>query len=82
VVICDSALPKINAERLCRRIRQDEVARQTYFVTLVALQDGQRIQRDPESGADDYLTKPFDREDLETLLAVAVNEVILRQDPQ
>jgi response regulator RpfG family c-di-GMP phosphodiesterase len=82
VVICDSRLPKMNAERLCRRIRQEEPDRQTYFVTLVALQEGERIQRDLEIGADDFLAKPFDREDLQTLLAVAFNEVSLRQDPQ
>ncbi|HLJ04099.1 MAG TPA: HD domain-containing phosphohydrolase [Solirubrobacteraceae bacterium] len=81
VVICDSRLPKMNADRLCRRIRQDEPERQTYFVTLVALQEGERIQRDLEVGADDFLAKPFDREDLQTLLAVAFNEVSLRQDP-
>ncbi len=80
VVICDSRLPKMSAERLCRRIRQEEPDRQTYFVTLVALQEGERIQRDLETGADDYLAKPFDREDLQTLLAVAFNEVSLRRD--
>jgi len=82
VVICDSRLPKVNAERLCRRIRQEEGERQTYFVTLVALQEGERIQRDLDTGADDFLAKPFDREDLSTLLAVAFNEVSLRRDPQ
>jgi response regulator RpfG family c-di-GMP phosphodiesterase len=102
VVICDSRLPKMNAERLCRRIRHEEGDRQTYFVTLVALQPddtgvarrgepgrragdmpvGERIQRGLDTGADDFLAKPFDREDLQTLLAVAFNEVSLRQDPQ
>jgi response regulator RpfG family c-di-GMP phosphodiesterase len=82
VVICDSRLPKMSADRLCRRIRQEEGDRQTYFVTLVALQEGERIQRDLETGADDFLAKPFDREDLQTLLAVAFNEVSLRRDPQ
>jgi response regulator RpfG family c-di-GMP phosphodiesterase/GGDEF domain-containing protein len=80
VVICDSHLPKLNAERLCRRIRHHESERETYFVTLVALHEGERIQRDLETGADDYLAKPFDRDDLQTLLNVAFNEVSLRRD--
>ena len=80
VVICDSHLPKLNAERLCRRIRHHEAERETYFVTLVALHEGERIQRDLETGADDYLAKPFDRDDLQTLLNVAFNEVSLRRD--
>jgi response regulator RpfG family c-di-GMP phosphodiesterase/GGDEF domain-containing protein len=80
VVICDSHLPKLNAERLCRRIRHHEAERETYFVTLVALHEGERIQRDLETGADDYLAKPFDRDDLQTLLTVAFNEVSLRRD--
>ena len=81
VVICDSHLPKLNAERLCRRIRAHESERETYFVTLVALQEeNARIQRDLETGADDYLAKPFDQDDLRTLLNVAFNEVSLRRD--
>jgi response regulator RpfG family c-di-GMP phosphodiesterase/GGDEF domain-containing protein len=80
VVICDSRLPKINAERLCRRIRHEEEERQTYFVTLVALQEDDAVRRDPDAGADDFLAKPFDREDLDTLLTAAFNEVSLRQD--
>jgi DNA-binding response OmpR family regulator len=46
----------------------------------VALHEDARIQRDPETGADDYLAKPFDREDLHTLLDAAFNEVSLRRD--
>jgi response regulator RpfG family c-di-GMP phosphodiesterase/GGDEF domain-containing protein len=80
VVICDSHLPKLNAERLCRRIRHHEPERETYFVTLVAVHEGERIQRDLDTGADDYLAKPFDRDDLHTLLNVAFNEVSLRRD--
>ncbi len=80
VVICDAHLPRLSAERLCRRIRQHEVERETYFVTLVALHEDARIQRDLETGADDYLAKPFDREDLHTLLDAAFNEVSLRRD--
>jgi response regulator RpfG family c-di-GMP phosphodiesterase/GGDEF domain-containing protein len=82
VVICDARLPKLPADRLCRRIRTEEGERQTYFVTLVALAEGERIQRDPDTGADDFLAKPFDREDLQTLLAVAAGEVSLRRQAQ
>ena len=42
-------------------------------VTLADLRLGERAH---------FLAKPFDREDLQTLLAVAFNEVSLRQDPQ
>jgi response regulator RpfG family c-di-GMP phosphodiesterase len=79
VVICDAHLPGMTAERLCRRIRYEEGERQTYFVTLVALQEDERIQRGPEAGADDFLAKPFDRDDLHTLLTVAFNEVSVRR---
>jgi two-component system response regulator TctD len=82
VVICDAHLPRLPAERLCRRIRQEEGERQTYFVTLVALQEGERIQRDAETGADDFLAKPFALEELEARLWALMRRSQGRQHPR
>lgn len=80
IVICDSRLPKMGADRLCRRIRLEEADRQTYFVTLVAAATDEPVDRSDATGFDDFLAKPFDRGDLQALLAAAVRESTLRRD--
>jgi diguanylate cyclase (GGDEF)-like protein len=71
VIISDWQLPGYDGEELCRRIREDQSARQPFFVMLVALDDGERVRRALKAGADDFLTKPFDRDDLGMLLDAA-----------
>jgi response regulator RpfG family c-di-GMP phosphodiesterase len=71
VVISDWQLPQMGAEELCRRIREDPAARQPFFVIMVALDGGERVRRGLLAGADDFLTKPFDRDDLMMLLDAA-----------
>jgi two-component system cell cycle response regulator len=82
LVICDSRLPKMGADELCRHIREEAEDPNAYFVTLVALEDGELVRRGMVAGADDFLTKPFDREDLELMLAEAAKEIALRRDDQ
>ncbi len=68
VVMSDWMLPKMGGDELCRRLREDPGARQPFFVILVALEDGEHVRRALLAGADDFLTKPFDRQDLGMLL--------------
>ena len=71
VVICDARLPGLDGDELCRRIREEPEARQTYFVMLAALGDLGRIRRGIRSGADDFLTKPIMRQELDMRLVAA-----------
>ena len=71
MVISDWHLPGCSGEELCRRIREEQSARQPFFVILVALDDGERVRRALQGGADDFMPKPFDRDDLGMLLDAA-----------
>jgi response regulator RpfG family c-di-GMP phosphodiesterase/GGDEF domain-containing protein len=79
VVISDWQLPQIGGQELCRRIREDSTARQPFFVIMVALDDGERVRRALLAGADDFLTKPFDRQDLVMLLEAAAGIFVERE---
>jgi response regulator RpfG family c-di-GMP phosphodiesterase len=84
VVISDSRLPGIGGDELCCRIRQQSEASYTYFVMVTALGDLGRIRKGIGAGADDLLTKPIVRQELDMRLhaaarAAAVNGNLRRQ---
>jgi diguanylate cyclase (GGDEF)-like protein len=64
VVICDLALPGMSGLELCRQIRSDEVLDGTYLVVVSASPDRVTKHQVLNGGADDYLVKPCDLEEL------------------
>jgi diguanylate cyclase (GGDEF)-like protein len=70
-VISDWMMPGLDGDELCRRVRADPNAPYAYFVLLTSLDDKRHIVAGMEAGADDYLTKPFGHEELETRLIAA-----------
>ncbi|MEA2384584.1 MAG: phosphoserine phosphatase RsbU/P [Solirubrobacteraceae bacterium] len=71
VVISDWVMPGMDGEELCRRVRADPDAPYTYFIMLTSLEDRAYVLRAMEAGADDYLLKPFEPDDLQMRLIAA-----------
>jgi diguanylate cyclase (GGDEF)-like protein len=71
VVISDWMMPGLDGPELCRRVRAQPHQTYTYFILLTALDDKSHFIEGMQAGADDYLTKPFDREQLDVRLRVA-----------
>ena len=71
VVISDWMMPRVDGIELCRRIRASEHRRYTYFVILTALAEREFRLTGMRAGADDYLAKPLDREELMLRLVAA-----------
>jgi type IV pilus assembly protein PilB len=71
VVISDWMMPNMDGLELCRRVRALEHARYTFFIILTALRGEERLLEGLRAGADEYLTKPLYREQLQARLAVA-----------
>lgn len=72
VVISDWMMPGIDGLELCRRIRaagKDDGY--TYFIFLTALVDKGHLLRGLQEGADDYLSKPLDSEELQVRMIAA-----------
>ena len=70
VIISDWLMPRVEGPELCRRVREAD-APYTYFIMLTALGDQQHHLTGRKSGADDYLAKPFDMEDLAARMVTA-----------
>jgi putative two-component system response regulator len=64
LVLLDVQMPGIDGFEVCRRIKQDSNTRLTPVVLVTALQGRAHKIKGIEVGADDFLTKPFDREEL------------------
>jgi len=61
VVLLDVMLPGVDGFTVCRRIRETPDLADTRIVMLTARTQNEDIVRGLECGADDYVTKPFDR---------------------
>lgn len=64
LAILDWMMPEVDGLELCRRIRSREQGLYRYVLLLTARDDKQDVVAGLEAGADDYLTKPFDVDEL------------------
>jgi sigma-B regulation protein RsbU (phosphoserine phosphatase) len=71
MVVSDWMMPGIDGLELCRRIRAEDRVRYTYVILLTALSGRARYLEGMEAGADDFLTKPLDVDELRIRLRVA-----------
>lgn len=80
LLIVDWVMPEIDGTELCRRIRQRERTPYPYILLVTAKDEKQDVVRGLDAGADDYLTKPFDRSELRARLNVGKRLLKLQQE--
>jgi two-component system, OmpR family, alkaline phosphatase synthesis response regulator PhoP len=66
LVFLDVMMPKMNGMEVCRRVKKELLLNDVYIILLTA--KGQELDRQKghEVGADVYMTKPFDPEEILT----------------
>jgi CheY-like chemotaxis protein len=69
VVLLDAMMPHRDGFDVCRTVKSDPTLAATKIVMLTALGQKTDQERAMVAGADFYVTKPFDEEDLLALLA-------------
>jgi CheY-like chemotaxis protein len=69
VVLLDAMMPRRDGFDVCRTVKSDPALAATKIVMLTALGQKTDQERAMAAGADFYVTKPFDEEDLLALLA-------------
>src|SRR3954447_19380521 len=70
LAIVDWMMPGLDGIELCRRIRAAELPSPVYVILLTARTSRQDLVAGLEAGADDYLTKPFDPDELRARIHV------------
>ncbi len=65
IILLDVMMPGIDGFKICQRIKQNEKTRMIPVLMVTALNKKEHRQKALEVGADDYLSKPIDRTELE-----------------
>jgi len=68
IVITDWEMPRLSGVEFVKRIRQAGGAAYTYVILLTSRNDKADVVSGIEAGADDYVSKPFDRDELRVRL--------------
>ncbi|HET7143269.1 MAG TPA: response regulator, partial [Anaerolineales bacterium] len=68
VILLDVMMPGMDGFEVCRRIRSNPALAEIPIIFLTALDDRQSLLDGLASGADDYITKPYDRFELRARL--------------
>ena len=79
LVILDWQMPGVDGVEICRRIRADQSTESIYVLLLTGKGGTNNIVQGLRSGANDYLTKPFDLDELSARLGVGRRVVELQQ---
>jgi len=63
IILLDVMLPKLNGYEVCKRLKESEKTRLIPIIMVTALGEKEQKIKGIESGADEFLTKPIDREE-------------------
>ena len=64
LVLSDWMMPGMSGLELCQRFRELDGDEYTYFILLTSKSDKEEVARGLDSGADDFLSKPVDNNEL------------------
>ncbi|WP_010587818.1 response regulator [Schlesneria paludicola] len=68
LVISDWSMPKMTGVELCRQIRKRPSSSYTYVILLTSHEGTNSVVEGLDAGADDFITKPFQPEELQVRL--------------
>lgn len=78
LVILDWMMPEMDGIEICRRVRRINNVEPMYIILLTARDDKKDIIKGLEAGADDYIAKPFDKDELRARVNVGRRVVELQ----
>jgi two-component system cell cycle response regulator len=78
LIILDWMMPGMTGVEVCRRIRQRSSEPYTYILLLTSKSQKEDLIEGMEAGADDYVTKPFDQNELQVRLRAGTRLVDLQ----
>ncbi|HKW41473.1 MAG TPA: response regulator [Gemmatimonadales bacterium] len=80
IVISDWYMPEMDGPELCRRIRARTSEPYVYFIMVTVRGGKQQYLAGMEAGADDFIAKPVDPDELRARLTVAERILGLRKE--
>lgn len=80
LAILDWMMPEMDGLEVCRRARQQPTATPVYIILLTAKAQKSDVVQGLEAGANDYILKPFNRDELHARVRVGETVVNLQQN--
>jgi signal transduction histidine kinase len=78
IAILDWMMPEVDGVEVCRRVRETAVP--IYIILLTAKSQREDLIAGLQSGADDYVTKPFNQQELSARLQVGIRITDLQRN--
>ena len=81
LIICDIMMPVLDGYGVLHAVQKNETIKNTPFIFLTAKTERNDFRKGMESGADDYITKPFDGTELLNAVDIRLkkNELLRQQ---
>ncbi|NQU09423.1 response regulator transcription factor [bacterium] len=80
VAVLDWIMPGLDGLELCRRVRAGPQGKSSYLLLLTGRDRPEDIVHGLEAGADDYVTKPFDHNELHARILTGLRIVRLQEE--
>jgi len=80
LILLDIMMPNIDGFSVCRRLKSDERTRFIQIIVVTVLRELSKEVEAIDLGADDFLTKPYDRDQLLTRVRAALRAKFLHDD--
>lgn len=78
LAILDWLMPGLDGVEVIQKVRASDRGDNTYLLLLTGMTEQEDVVRGLESGADDYLTKPYDHAELRARVGVGARVILLR----
>lgn len=80
VIVCDIMMPKVDGYAVLEALTACEQTKHIPFIFLSAITEHKSVRKGMDLGADDYLTKPFEEEDLTSAIESRLAKAELLQN--
>lgn len=78
LAILDWLMPGLTGPQICREVRAQKNSAARYLILLTSKGDKEDVVSGLDAGADDYITKPFNQEELRARVSVGLRMVELQ----
>ena len=79
LIIVDWVMPDLSGIEICKHIRSKANESYTYIIIVTGVTDKENLVKGLAAGADDYLTKPFNAEELKARVGVGIRLIELQR---
>lgn len=80
MLVLDIMMPGMGGLELCRKVREDTTAQPPYILIVTTLSGKEDVVRGLDAGANDYIHKPFDPDELRARIEVGCRFVGLQEE--